>query len=420
MERKHAIGFALTLVGLPIVWVLRGMFGISGDGAAFSYVFMAAAVALLVRWTSLLRLRLYGPSTPLLWPIGFIVPSLLLGASAGAIEDWMYLAFLLVVILGFYTVPMRAWRDLPYMLLMVSFVACGLTLFDAMIGGVDLSGQRLYAGDSGSPNQLSFVGGIAVVTALYLLKSRWALRGFKFYYVMASLPIGLIVILLSGTRSTIVGLALSALGYSVYWVFSVGQGEGSKSIKRRSLLTLPRLLIGLTIGYLLSVFLLPENVLLGYLDTLIDFLQRGYQAYFYGQAVEESAEIRHRLLLYAFSHLTVGGEGFKALYVDFPLLQAFYDLGIIGGSLFLFVSVAVPAAFFKTILFSKKKYTIDLYGALIYLLFFPNLFVHGQPYDFSIWLPIILFYGVTIRSFVASKLSQRKYGKCETKLQWAN
>jgi len=392
MKYKHVLGFSLIIAGLPIAWVLREMLHVS-SGNVFSYFFMTIGVVLFIRWFSILKLRLYGPATSLLLPGIFLGLSLLLSTLSGSIDDWMYLIFLLVVLFSFYTIPLADLKFLPHAMMVVSFMASVLTLSQVFTGNVDLIGQRLFAGDSNSPNQLAFVGGITLVTGIFLLNKYKGFKLIAFILINFSIFMGLAIVLLSGTRSVVLGLGLCASGYIFLKIFA----DKDMRLNKSTLMKVVRLSLGLMIIFLLILFLIPGDVLSKYTGGFFDYFQRGFEAYFYGIMGEESADIRHSLLLYAYSHLTFWGEGFKSLYVDFPLLQAFYDLGLLGGLLFLGVTVIVPVLVSGMILLSKNMNTSATYGALIYFLFLPNLFLHGQPYDYPIWLPIILFYGLTMR-----------------------
>jgi hypothetical protein len=133
-------------------------------------------------------------------------------------------------------------------------------------------------------------------------------------------------------------------------------------------------------------------------------LYNAYDAYFYGETLDfaaDSAAIRHQALSNVLPTLReinlFIGNGMFTTRADFPLLQVFTDLGFFAGFLNLFLMLIFPLILIlrqniknKILIndFQKSQY----FSILLYIYNLPNLFLHGTPYEYSMWLPILILY----------------------------
>lgn len=74
------------------------------------------------------------------------------------------------------------------------------------------------------------------------------------------------------------------------------------------------------------------------------------------------------------------GGGYKTFWVDSPLLQAFSDMGLFFGVLYLLVFLMVPML---SALFFLNRRGYGAVFSLYYIASLPRLFLHGQPYDWQ-------------------------------------
>lgn len=120
-----------------------------------------------------------------------------------------------------------------------------------------------------------------------------------------------------------------------------------------------------------------------------------YDASASGRVLQRSYALE---LLY--SNFLFGG-GYKIFWVDFPLLQAFSDMGIFFGLFYVFVVLIVP------LMFSKVLISSDGYSRLVmifYLACIPRLFLHGQPYDWQHLIYIVPVYALIPVAFYSKGL----------------
>ena len=82
------------------------------------------------------------------------------------------------------------------------------------------------------------------------------------------------------------------------------------------------------------------------------------------------------------------GKGYKEQWLDVPLIQAFRDLGIIGGFSLLLFHILLVFQILKCFKVKIRKPHYYLFSTW-YILLFINSLSHGQPYDYSFWLPFL-------------------------------
>ena len=84
------------------------------------------------------------------------------------------------------------------------------------------------------------------------------------------------------------------------------------------------------------------------------------------------------------------GKGYNAGWIDFPFLQAFYDMGIVGGIIYILAQTYLPLRF----LFTKGKNMARCQKMLFYLyiITFTNNFYSGTPYGYIKYIFVLPFY----------------------------
>ena len=151
--------------------------------------------------------------------------------------------------------------------------------------------------------------------------------------------------------------------------------------------------VPVALGVLLGWRLLG-SVIGGGLDRIssgIDFFAEGHVP------TDLSVSARRDLIEYNWERLVFTGKGMMAqslsqgdgMYPHLSYLQAFYDLGILGGLLFLLVSAVSPAA----LIILRLGRPIYAYEALLILLFLfaqGDHLAHAAPYSWTSLLPAVL------------------------------
>jgi hypothetical protein len=78
---------------------------------------------------------------------------------------------------------------------------------------------------------------------------------------------------------------------------------------------------------------------------------------------------------------------------DSPFLECAIDFGNIVALLYFYVAVLLPLYIIFKI--NPVSVSADEKTAIIYYIFMlPNLFLHGSPYEYDAWLPVIVFYAL--------------------------
>ena len=84
------------------------------------------------------------------------------------------------------------------------------------------------------------------------------------------------------------------------------------------------------------------------------------------------------------------GKGYNAGWIDFPFLQAFYDMGIVGGIIFILAQTYLPFRFFFIKGKNMARYQKMLF--YLYIITFTNNFYSGTPYGYIKYIFVLPFY----------------------------
>ncbi|MGB3757882.1 MAG: hypothetical protein WBA07_16135 [Rivularia sp. (in: cyanobacteria)] len=410
---KHSSGISLILVGQPIGWAIRDLSG-QANNQLFSFALMFIGLILLVYTPNLTSTIVKFPflifcKKSFFYPLSFLIPSLFAAFHTnlpGDIEP-LYISFVICFLVALETVPSYRIHSLPQNILIISFSGCLLSIYLILLFGTELSGQRLELGNTNSPGPVAMMSATAIISGFFCLNS-FNNTGRIFYKLLLYLTILMasFVFFITLKRSTLIGLLLCILVPIIKALLSFislpkKQNRYNYNFKKKSLfkIILPIIIICISV-YVLRDYL-PNNIkslidiLYNYIERLFDYFWRGLESLIYGTGNEQSAATRRINLQKAFAEWTIQGNGYKSLYVDAPVVQAFYDGGIIGGTVFFLVAFIIPTCHVFYIFFNiKNPNTIKVFCSYIYLLYFPSLFSNGQPYEFFMWLRIVLLYRV--------------------------
>ena len=397
-----SIGFSLLFIGLPLSWMLRSTIGQQGE-RLFSMAMITFACLLLPNWSRVFAGRSVLSRSPVVVCVELFFLYLILwtivSTDSGTLAfDSLLPIFLLPIVLSFST-PIDLVA-LPRTFACLS--TCVSLLILAVEGSATLaaaSTERISVGDAGSPNQVSFVGGITVVTNLFLLVSQRASPRSSPLLLIVGACAGAVVVVLTQTRSTIIGLVVCLVA-----ILTVLSTRATRKVAWHQTRMVVLLLVAASATLVIFDFSPGQTpaaeLVTTHAESLQDYFYKGYLAYFKGQdEVEVSASTRRLLRDQAWQGLSVSGHGFQSLYIDLPILQAFYDGGLVFGLCYSLVTLLAPLIIISRRL--KGAATADppmQLACITYLFYMPNLFVHGQPFDYTVLLPISTFYGVLILS----------------------
>ncbi len=381
-DMTKKLGLALILVGLPSAWLLRAL--LPGNEKLFSQGIILAAMILLLPGLRR-RYRVHQNFALIFCSLMLSIFCLLLYNTEYNIKYELFLAILALFLLlqrpdGFENV-------VTYIFVISYITTLGILIYNFNNIIHPASGSRLQIGSMNSPNQIAFMAGTGLVSIFFtsltlkMVKSalmRVTLRMLIFY---SAICIYSLTLILANTRSVFLGIALVLLYLA-------------RRIKIKTRIPVKKLLplaVVLLLVFVCTNYLFGD-VLFHYVGNVVNYFTKGYKSYTQGLPTEQSAFTRRNLINYGLHHITLMGRGVLHKYLDFPILQGFVDLGIFGGLAFVFITLLLPAYFILfrwkyELLSNERKFFI-----LNYILFIPNLFFHGQPYDYPLWIPIILLF----------------------------
>ncbi len=406
---RHAMGAALIFSGLPLAWYSRVWFG-KEDDRVFSIVLVAIALLLVTHWGRLIRGRFSVSPFVALLPFLFVWPAMLMAWFFGRSDDIsaLYLAFVSAFFLALLTSPRHAFLMMPIAFFDIALIVALLSLGQFVFFGPVLLlsedadfGSRLFAGDSKNPNYLAFVAGLGLVAAFSKRKD-WSGSGIvRWWLWVTGIPLLVVVWLLSGTRSVLLGFGLCLSSVVLQHVIAPRRIRAAASLLDGNLPKTKRVwgLLSIWVPMAALISALIGNALVASTEGLVSGTVAGFDVYVAGglREVDESAEARTMLRERAFSEFNMWGQGYDALYVDAPVLQAFFDLGLLGGLAFVLVTLVLPFGWWILKVRSSGISVEQRFPFLVYLFFLPNLILHGRPYDFSVWLPVMLLFCVIAR-----------------------
>lgn len=400
----QAYGIALVLFGQPLAWMARFMVGAAND-ILYSVAIMTLGLVLAVDFRGLTPPRIHGR----LWPTaltGFtllIIVLMSVYSDNSGERDWMYFTAEAVFFLVVNTCRTQQLESLPTAISQVSTLSIVLFLIQWFQQGGMFASTRAYIGDSGSPNQLANVAIAAVLTGVQLL---FTPRSSIFQVILGttSIATGIFAIIVAQTRSVFFGIAL----WILIVLFTVARRRSNKAQLQYIFWMALRIgTISLIFGS--ALLLVQRDKIQSRIEMLGEYFVRGYLSFVLGEDnIEESAETRRNLRQQTLDELDPIGHGYKYLYIDFPLLQAFSDGGIAFGLLFLITALIVPNLMAVKMLISPHLSHFYVLAALITIQEVPNLFLHGQPYDYSHWFLLIVEMAIVSRFLL---LNREGYGR---------
>ncbi len=388
----QGVGLAFIMSGYMYAWTIGNAVGLSSFiGIGFFFI---VGMILIVSMSAKKKIPIFflsifsNPAAYLMCAIIILLSVTSTGASP---KDIAWAIFGLGLLVCVFFIDVKDGNHFCFGYLWTVTLAAFVYLFgvqDSLQGAIQYgdSSRVNLSEENEAYTLVAYAGGFAIVSALYGFANR-------IINPIISLPIlvlGLLTVIMAGTRSIYLGLFLS-----IVYVFM----KSKLDKKQISNLFFGFFILALAIWGLYFSGLLEErlNEIFGAIDRAARTIL-GLSTVEIDDAANGRVIQRERSLSLIWQNLSMGA-GFKAYWVDFPLLQAFSDLGVFFGFLYMYVVFLAPVI----ICFSLKKLnpTEGLLCAL-YVLNMPRLFLHGQPYDWPIFGFAFLPYIITINRRWAS------------------
>ncbi|AUD03951.1 O-antigen ligase family protein [Spirosoma pollinicola] len=409
---RMVVGICIVVNGYPLIFFFRETMKLAPGSTVFTAVVLAGGLVLMIPFTVLRRL--YRPNMTMLWMgVSFLLLIIFYMFFFNGVpgfedsgRDMIYFAYVLIFLFLLINIPNDIIRVFIPIVVLFTLVS-NLGLIYALITDPTWAiGQRatitLNNGDEGSGNphafsRNAFIGVVACAIGLFRPQTNIF---FKLLCFFAGL-VNIAVLVLTQTRSAIVALILAVI---LFMYFNVRPAQIRIAVRG---LVKPVPIFIMAVGFL-GVIYFFQRYFTAYLilyDYVTSFMTRNLENVYallgmkaqgvdYNAVLDDSAANRSvsgiflRNVLYGHLHMLILGYGYKYLYLDVPLMEAFTNHGILG--LVLFGGINALAFYHAIRTMRTNPNDLSTFLAYFYLLIFVQLFTNGRPNEISFWFPLSL------------------------------
>jgi hypothetical protein len=394
----------MIFAGQPLGWAIRGMQG-GGDSPIFPVGALCIGIALMMQGRWLIAPRFYANPPLFAIPTLLLLIPILLMSFANFRENiaWgVYPAFLAVIGLCIALTPVERFETFPRALMVLCLLASVDPFIELLVRdplSVDAAGGRLQLAGNANVLMTGFIGCLTVITAVIVGdedKGNSALTG-----LVASLAftIGLAAVIMSDTRSDEIVLFPVAGAYLV--LRRLRQRQAAKPGSGRQRIVFGSVLVGglASLPALATVFF-SKNALKVF-EASSELRHSGFLNSLSGgsYAADTSTAARFATIEFAYKHLDLAGHGMMhqsviqgGIYTHMTYLQAYYDLGVLGGTFYILIAAAIPAALCLVRIGLGSLKSTDIFIILLLLYVQADHFTHGHPYAWQGLAPALLCY----------------------------
>ena len=416
------VGCALVLVGEPLAWMARASLG-GGKSPLFSATLLLFGILLILSIPSLRRGRFWAhisEMAPVLIPLLCI---LVLSFARVSDFDFMFGAelhgfagrdtrmlidtvVLLLFTVAIYSQPLSRFERVTASITVIGALAATMSVLYAISSAGTFAAFLLTGrlggfgeGEQGSaPFTIAKLGALTAVAAVIWYRERSHASTAKASVIAWAVIVGLLLLLFARARTVMLGLGfLAACAFVLHLlqsrIFPKRNNPHARGITR----------LGLAVS-VVSLFGLGE-LLVGHFDQLSKLTNQMFTVITAGAgtllghaSIDASAVLRRAAFQTTFANVNVFGHGVKARYTDDPVLSAYYDLGLVGGTIFVFVAILLPLKICLDLCTRRQQLPPAVQLAIgFYFISIPNFFLLLTPYAPQNWYPIIFFYAIAGR-----------------------
>ncbi|AQG79668.1 hypothetical protein [Spirosoma montaniterrae] len=408
---RMVVGICILVDGYPLIFFFRETLKLAPGSTAFTAAVFAMGLVLMIPFTALRRL--YRPNLTMFWmSITFLSLSIFYMYAYNGVpgfedhdREMIYYAYTLIFLLLLINIPNDIIRVfIPVVVIFTLFSNLGL-IYALITDPTWAIGQRatitLNNGDAGSGNphafsRNAFMGFIAC--AIWLVQPNTNVL-FRLLSVFAG-AINLAVLVLTQTRSAIVALILAAV---FFFAFNVRAAQIRTAV-RNLVKPIPILMMVVAVVVIImffrryySVYAILEGYIVAFAERNLENIyalvgvgtKEGFRATLDDSAANRSVSAQFfSNVLGGHLHRLILGYGYKFLYLDVPVMEAFVDLGILG--FVLFGGVNLLTMYYALGIMRRNPNPLCTFLAYFYMLILVQLFTNGRPFEISFWFPLAL------------------------------
>jgi hypothetical protein len=400
---RETLGLVMIIYGTPIIFFFRETLKLAPGKSWFTAVCLVGSLALMIPPT-LLR-KMYKPNK-LLIQLGFSFLAIsffylmfynpfekTIGYSA--FREYSNFAFIFIFLFLLINLPNKEVKEIIIpVIAFVTFAGSVGLIISLLLNKNFIIGQRaaIYFGDGeegGNPHIFA-KGGYAqlIASILYLRFKGWWVKIFSYF----SIFLAIVVIIATQTRAVLLSALLALF---IFLIFNLKKSQLKSFIAAatspRNLFSLVVVLIG--VYYYLDTYTPFFKILSGYADrfntTFLNAILTATGNATGSKAFDPSSYQRVLSMSYFYNFLNgqpgmlIFGMGYRHTYFDVPVLEAFFDCGIIGFVTFMGFNVVCLYEAVRAMRRNNNQFSIFL--AYYYVVMFVGIFTSGRPFDTSYW-----------------------------------
>ena len=402
---REALGLAIIFVGQPLGWAVRSIGG--GENPIYPIAAVLIGFAMMVRTEWLFGAKLYCDPVMIALPsLMVLVPFLLLSVEHPRedLEGGLYAIFLAGSIVAVGLSPQSRYESLPRAMMIIGLASC-LDPFISLAFANPLAGlaggtERLAVAGNNNVLITGTIGSVTLISAL-VVGDEDGNNPLVALLAAVAFTVGLGALIMSDKRSDqLVMFPIVALFCILR--FQRIRGEAKAGNGRQRLIFGSMLIGGITALPALATLFFSKYALLAFQaesqarqSGFLNVLTSGSN---YG--TDTSTASRYTTILYTYNHLDFMGHGMmyesliqgNGIYTHLVYLQAFYDLGILGGFIFMTVIVFIPLTLAALRVFMGPLSSKDILIVLLTLYVQADNLSHGAPYSWEQMIPPLLCY----------------------------
>jgi hypothetical protein len=402
---RVSLGLATIMCGQPIGWGIRGQF-FGGDSPVLPGLVVVIGFLLMVQPAWIVRGRLYAapsavavPGLLMLLPLtalSLLAPPAILAPTAS------YAVLMVAVLLPLAMTGEARFDRLPEAVLIVGSASSAVPLAQLAIAGAAKTFFRLAINGNDNTLITGSIGGMTVIAGIVVGLGRFG--GVRWGFgAAAGAVIGLVAMLLTNTRSALGMLVVCTLLFFGFIRKRLAVVAGAPAHQGSAFISI--FVAGALLAPLAATAVLGPTLLKTVVQRSWDRLLGAFALVDTGgtTTVDVSTSIRTELLRQVWDGLRPAGTGYMAqavasgdpnLYPHLSYAQAFYDLGFVGGAVYLIVALVIPLAL---IVRRLADGAMTRTAALVILLFVysqGDQLAHGTPYSWPTQLTIVIVFAI--------------------------